>query len=46
MGTKAQQLFAQNNIEVFMGINSENPTILVEQYLNKQLQGGENLCDH
>ena len=46
MGMKAQELFAQNNIEVFMGINSENPVKLVEQYLDNQLESGENLCDH
>lgn len=46
MGGKAQDLFAQNNIEVFMGIGAENPEVLVEQYLNKQLKSGENLCDH
>ena len=46
MGMKAQEIFAQNNIEVFMGINSENPEILVEQYLQNQLESGKNLCDH
>ena len=46
MGTKAQEIFAQNDIEVFMGINSENPEILVEQYLQNQLESGKNLCDH
>lgn len=46
MGVKAQQLFAQNNIEVCMGVGADSPSILVEQYLNNQLQTGENLCDH
>jgi predicted Fe-Mo cluster-binding NifX family protein len=46
MGEKAQQLFAQNNIEVCMGVNAESPSQLVGQYLNNQLQTGENLCDH
>jgi len=46
MGQKAQQLFTQNNIEVCMGVNAESPSKLVEQYLNSQLQTGENLCDH
>jgi predicted Fe-Mo cluster-binding NifX family protein len=46
MGGKAQDLFALNNIEVFMGINSESPEILVEQYLQNQLVTGENFCDH
>ncbi len=46
MGMKAQEIFAENNIEVFMGINSENPELLVEQYLQNQLESGKNLCDH
>ena len=46
MGMKAQDIFAQNNIEVFMGIHSDSPEILVEQYLADQLQSGDNLCDH
>ncbi len=46
MGTKAQHLFAQNNIEVFMGIDAEDPKVLVEKYLNDQLENGKNLCDH
>lgn len=46
MGIKAQQLFAQNNIEVFIGIDSEDPETLVEKYLNEQLKSGDNLCDH
>jgi predicted Fe-Mo cluster-binding NifX family protein len=46
MGMKAQEIFAQNNIEVFMGIHSEDPSKLVEQYLADQLESGNNLCDH
>lgn len=46
MGQKAQQLFAQNNIEVCMGVAAETPSELVQQYLNSQLQTGDNLCDH
>lgn len=46
MGMKAQQLFAQNNIEVCMGVDAESPKKLVEQYLNDQLKTGQNLCDH
>ena len=46
MGMKAQEIFAQNNIEVFMGINSDVPELLVEQYLSDQLVSGENQCDH
>ena len=46
MGPKAQQLFTQNKIEVCMGVGEQTPEELVEQYLNDQLQTGENLCDH
>ena len=46
MGIKAQDIFRANNIEVYMGIDSDVPHKLVEAYLNNQLQAGENLCDH
>ena len=46
MGVKAQDLFAQNNIEVCVGVASSAPQILVTQYLQGQLQTGQNICDH
>ena len=46
MGQKAQELFALNNIEVFLGITADSPQQLVQYYLNEQLQAGDNLCDH
>lgn len=46
LGVKAQDLFIQNNIEVFIGVNSDSPEKLVEQYLQDQLRSGQNLCDH
>ena len=46
MGMKAREIFARNNIEVFMGINSDSPEVLVEKYLADQLVAGENQCDH
>ena len=46
MGQKAQDIFTENMIEVFMGVGSEEPKKLVETYLNNQLQAGDNLCDH
>ncbi len=45
MGMNAQHLFFQNNIEVCMGVNSDTPIKLVENYLNNLLVTGENLCD-
>jgi len=46
MGQQAQMLFAQNNIEVHMGVMDGSPKQLVENLLNNQLKTGENLCDH
>jgi len=46
MGIKAQDLFAQNNIEVCIGVSSNSPQHIVEQYLQNQLETGQNLCDH
>ena len=46
MGQRAQQLFAQNQIEVVVGSPAESPEKLVSAYLNKTLQAGANLCDH
>ena len=46
MGQKAQDLFAQNNIQVFMGVQGGSPSELVGDYFKKQLQTGENLCSH
>ena len=45
MGPQAQNLFAENNIKVILGINAETPSKLVEKYVNLQLEAGENLCD-
>lgn len=46
MGVKAQDIFNQHKIEVFIGVNSEDPGSLVEQYFSDQLKSGDNLCDH
>lgn len=46
MGQKAQDLFSQNNIMVYMGVASGTSKELVESYLSNQLKTGQNLCDH
>ena len=46
MGQRAQQLFAQNGIEVVVGASALPPEQLVEAYINNALQTGENICDH
>ncbi|MFO7896291.1 MAG: NifB/NifX family molybdenum-iron cluster-binding protein [Candidatus Cloacimonadales bacterium] len=46
MGSRAQNLFSQNQIEVFIGVPNLSLDQLVEKYLAEQLQSGDNLCDH
>ncbi len=46
MGQKAIDAFNKNNIKVYMGVSSDLPVKLVENYLNNRLTEGMNLCDH
>ncbi len=46
MGSRAQGLFAQNNIKVIIGCRTESLKELVDMYLAGNLKSGENLCDH
>jgi predicted Fe-Mo cluster-binding NifX family protein len=46
MGSRAQNLFAQNGIQVITGAPSMTPKELVESYLRGSLETGENICDH
>ena len=46
MGQRAQQLLAQNQIDVIVGAPEDEPENLVSAYLNRTLQTGENVCDH
>jgi Mrp family chromosome partitioning ATPase/predicted Fe-Mo cluster-binding NifX family protein len=46
MGSRAQQLFAQQGVQVVTGAQSETPREAVEQYLKGTLQTGANTCDH
>ncbi|MBN1930903.1 MAG: NifB/NifX family molybdenum-iron cluster-binding protein [Desulfobacterales bacterium] len=46
MGSRAQELFAQNQIKVVIGAPSETPEKLVVAYLEGTMQSGENICDH
>jgi len=46
MGRRAQQLFAQNGIEVVVGASPESPEALVSAYLDGRLETGDNICDH
>lgn len=46
MGRRAQQLLAENNIQVIIGAASGSPEELVAAYLEDRLRTGENICDH
>ncbi|MBN2577801.1 MAG: NifB/NifX family molybdenum-iron cluster-binding protein [Pirellulales bacterium] len=46
MGQRAQQLFAQNGIEIVVGAPADTPDALVRAYLDGTLVSGQNLCDH
>ena len=46
MGRRAQQLFAEQGIQVVVGAPAEPPEDLVAAYLNGNLAQGDNLCDH
>ena len=46
MGRKAQDLFRQHNIDVCLGVNTGVPAEIARQFLNKELESGQNLCDH
>lgn len=46
MGQRAQQLFAEQGIEVAVGAPVEMPEKLVADYLAGTLGVGQNACDH
>jgi len=46
MGQRAQQLFAQNNVQVVVGATSGTPEELVTAFLEDTLTTGDNICDH
>lgn len=46
MGQRAQQLFAQQGIQVVVGAPAETPEKVITAYLAGTLQVGENICDH
>lgn len=46
IGQRAQQLFAQNDIEVITGAQSGEAEDIVGSYLQKTLVTGQNNCDH
>ncbi len=46
MGSRAQNLFAQNNIKVVVGASAETTENLVAAFLDNSLETGDNACDH
>ncbi len=46
MGQRAQELFKANSIDVITGAPDSTPQQLVSDYLDDQLQCGDNVCDH
>jgi Mrp family chromosome partitioning ATPase/predicted Fe-Mo cluster-binding NifX family protein len=46
MGSRAQNLFAQNGIEVIVGAPAADPEQVVKDYLAGSLRAGSNVCDH
>lgn len=46
MGSRAQQLFSENNIKVVVGAPVELPEEIIKSYYNNTLKVGSNTCDH
>lgn len=46
MGQRAQQLFAEQDIQVVTGAPPDGPETLAAAYLSGTLQTGANSCDH
>jgi len=46
MGSRAQDLFNQNGINVVIGAPSDEPEKIVLAYLGGDLVTGNNVCDH
>ncbi len=46
MGQRAQDLFSSNGISTCVGVEPASPEELVKKYLEGNLDGGTNLCDH
>ncbi len=46
MGSRAQDLFAGQNVEVCVGVPSHEPSAVVAAYLRGELKPGDNACEH
>jgi hypothetical protein len=46
MGMRAQRLFAEQGINVVVGVRPDRPSELVKAYMAGTLRTGPNVCDH
>jgi len=46
MGSRAQQIFVEEGIQVVVGTPAEGSDEIIRAYLNGTLASGENICDH
>jgi predicted Fe-Mo cluster-binding NifX family protein len=46
MGYRAITLFNQQNIQVLVGVTLKPAKMLVDEFLNGELETGNNTCDH
>jgi len=46
MGSRAQNLFAENGIQVIVGAPAKAPEDLARDYMAGTLEAGDNVCDH
>ena len=46
MGSRAQNLFSQQGIQVVVGASSVEPDVIVREFLNGHLATSVNICDH
>ena len=46
MGSRAQSLFGQNDIQVVVGASGGEPDAIVRSFLEGRLETGANICDH
>jgi len=46
MGSRAQSLFGQSDIQVVVGASGGEPDAIVQSFLEGRLETGANICDH
>lgn len=46
MGSMAQQIFTQNNVNVVLGAPEKAPELLIQDFIDGKLNDGTNSCDH